>query len=224
MIQFSNNIASILPTLATFTDNGNTIHQYTNDRNYYEDLVGKWGHLSNLVFTNVIPTDAQTDRLDILNNIEADYKENWGAECSMFVEHGIIIPDTDCPFLQPLVNDYLEATLSHFRELRREELKAQRDEVVDSAINNVQVGRITDRENIQGTLANWDVLGLGDSINWTMADNTVQALSKEDLQAIYVGYATRKAQCFALYEQAILALHNANTIEDIMNVNFNSPQ
>ena len=66
------------------------------------------------------------------------------------------------------------------------------------------------------------MLGLGATINWIMFDNTVQALSKADLEAIYVGYGLRKAQCFNLYEQAIAALNSANTIEEIEAVEFNT--
>jgi hypothetical protein len=80
------------------------------------------------------------------------------------------------------------------------------------------VERIEDRENITGTISNWDILGLTTSIGWVMADNTLQDLSKADLEAVVIGYAQRKAQVFSAYEQAVLALQQASTIEEIMGV------
>ena len=121
-----------------------------------------------------------------------------------------------------IIDNYPTPPLDIIREQRREYLKQQRDSVVDAHINNVQVGRITDRENIQGTLANWDLLGLGETISWVMADNTIEQLSKADLEAVFIGYATRKFQCFALYEQVTIALNSATTVEEIMNISFPS--
>lgn len=124
------------------------------------------------------------------------------------------------PIYDVIMKDTADVDMGALREHKREQLKQERDELTYLPINNVQVGRIEDRENIQGTIAGWDTLGLGATINWIMFDNTVKALSKADLEAIYVDYGLRKAQCFNLYEQIITQLNEAQTIEDIMNVTY----
>ena len=145
------------------------------------------------------------------------HESEWGYSEGNFIDLGKIKEDE-----KALAQERFEAALMNAKIEKREELKKLRDEKIAEPVNNVQVSRITDRENIQGTIANWDTLGLGETINWIMLDNTVQALSKADLEAIYIGYGLRKAQCFNLYEQAIAALNSANTIEEIEAVNFGS--
>ena len=217
MIYFQNNEAQFYTTKAVFTDTGHPVEQYTNDRQYYENLVGQWGHLSNLSFEDVIPTQSQQERLVELNNLDVPNKDLWQGTCATFVEHGIILPDDSSP-LSSLEPSYRESTLNFFREERRQILKQERDERISLPINNVQVGRVEDRENVTGTISNWDALGLTTSIGWVMADNTLQALTKDDLEDIVIGYAQRKAQTFSAYEQAAMALQQASTIEEIMDV------
>jgi hypothetical protein len=217
MIYFQNNEAQFYTTKAIFTDTGRPVEQYTNDRQYYESLVGQWGHLSNLSFEDVVPTQSQQARLVELNNLEVPNKDLWQGTCATFVEHGIILPDDSSP-LSSLEPSYRESTLNFFREERRQILKQERDERISLPINNVQVGRIEDRENVTGTISNWDILGLTTSIRWVMADNTLQDLSKADLEAVVIGYTQRKAQVFSAYQQAVMALQQASTIEEIMNV------
>lgn len=217
MIYFQNNEAQFYNTKATFTDSGHPVEQYTNDRVYYEDLVGKWGHLSNLVFEDVVPTEEQQSRLAALNALEFDNKSLWQGTCATFVEHGVIIPEAENPLIS-LYPAYETTTLNFFREDKRQEFKQARDEAIAAPVNNVQVGRIEDRENVTGTISNWDALGLTTSINWVMADNTIQALSKADLEAVVVAYAQRKALLFSQYETAVNALNEASTIESILAV------
>lgn len=217
MIHFQNNEAQFYTTKAVFTDAGHPVEQYTNDRQYYENLVGQWGHLSNLSFEDVVPTQSQQERLVELNNLDVPNKDLWQGTCATFVEHGIILPDDSSP-LSSLEPSYRESTLNFFREERRQVLKQERDERISLPVNNVQVGRVEDRESVTGTISNWDALGLTTSIRWVMADNTLQDLSKSDLEAIVIGYAQRKAQTFSAYEQAVMVLHQASTIEEIMGV------
>ena len=184
-------------------------------------MVGRWGHLSGLIITHLHPTPEQELRLAVLNNIEAENKENYSAECSIFVQHGVIVPDEEgCPFLQPLAEGHKEPTLNYFREQKRQYLKSERNERTISPVNNVQVARLEDRENINGSIDNWESLGLSenDKITWVLADNTLAELSKDDLIAIRTGYIQRKSLCFHHYEQAIVAISNAQTVEDILAV------
>lgn len=217
MIYFQNNEAQFYNTKATLTDSGHPVEQYTNDRAYYEDLVGKWGHLSNLAFEDVVPTEEQQSRLDALNALEFDNKSLWQGTCATFVEHGVIIPEDDNPLIS-LYPTYETTSLNFFRENKRQEFKQKRDDAIAAPANNVQVARVEDRDNVTGTISNWDALGLTTSINWVMADNTIQALSKADLEAVVVAYVQRKALLFSQYETAVNALNEASTIESILAV------
>ena len=102
------------------------------------------------------------------------------------------------------------------KDQRRSQLKYERDERISAPINNVQVGRTEDRENITGTLANWHLLGIGDSIDWIMADNTVQALTQSDLQAVVDAYALRKLQLFSVYQGLLTQLDVTDDPESIV--------
>ena len=112
-----------------------------------------------------------------------------------------------------------EPTLEQRRERQRQMLKMGRIERVSAPINNVQVGRTEDREDITGTLANWHRLGLTDTINWIMADNTVQALTQADLHAVVDAYALRKMQVFSEYQALLKKLETA---EDVTSVDWPS--
>lgn len=102
------------------------------------------------------------------------------------------------------------------KEQRRSQLKWERDDRVSAPINNVQVGRTEDRENITGTLSNWELLGLGESIDWIMADNTVQSLTQSDLQSVVDAYALRKLQLFGVYQGLLQQLETTDDPESIV--------
>lgn len=222
MIKFTNNAASFYSLRADFYDNGEPRTQYGDDRTYWENMVGRWGHLSGLIITHLHPTPEQEIILAVLNNIEAENKENHSAECSIFVQHGVIIEDAEagCPFLQPLAAEYKDSTLAFFREQKRQELKAERIKRTSAPINNVQVSRSEDRENIKDAIANWSILSKNPdgTKNWVMADNSVSPLSLDDLQEIHDAYALRIDVCFAAYEVAVIAIHQAQTVEELMAV------
>lgn len=219
MIKFTSNKYEFYPLKATFTDNGDPRTEYGDDHFYWENLVSKWGHLNNLHIEQVQPTEDQTARLAVLNGLEAEHKDIYPAECSMFVEHGVIIEDEDgCPFLQPLAEDYKGSTLDYFRELKRQELKAERESRTVAPISNVQVATRQDRERVEGAIKNWDLLEKNPdgTKNWIMADNSVQPLTKEQLQAVVDGYTARVDQCFNAYGSAVYQLEQTQTVDEIM--------
>lgn len=221
MIKFTNNAASFYNLRADFYDNGEPRTQYGDDRTYWEDMVGRWGHLSGLIITQLHPTPEQELRLAVLNNIEAENKENHPAECSIFVQHGVIAPDEEgCPFLQPLAEEYKEPTLNYFREQKRQELKAEREARTIAPINNVQVATQQDRERVEGSIKNWVMLdkNTDGTKNWIMADNTIQPLTKEQLQAVVDDYTVRVDQCFNAYGMAVYQLEQAQTVDEILSV------
>jgi hypothetical protein len=82
----------------------------------------------------------------------------------------------------------------------RDYLKMVRDIKIAEPINNVQVGRFEDRENIKDVVRKWDTLGNPATITWIMYDNTTAQLSKQDLIDIEDAYAGRQLQVFAEYQ------------------------
>jgi len=221
MIKFTNNAANFYSLRADFYDNGEPRTQYGDDRTYWEDMVGRWGHLSGLTITRLHPTPEQELRLAVLNNIEAENKENHSAECSIFVQHGVIVPDEEgCPFLQSLAEEHKEPTLNYFREQKRQEFKKERENRMLTPINNIQVGGEKDRERIQGAVNNWDDLDKNEdgTKNWVMYDNSVEPVTKEELEGAKKGYLLRVDRCFKTYENAVTNLYLAKTVNDILNV------
>ena len=225
MIKLTDNIASFCSLRADFYDNGQPRIQYGDDRTYWEDMVGRWGHLSGLITTTLHPLPEQEARLTTLNNIDAENKDSYLADCTLFVQYGVILEDVEdaedgCPFLQPLAEEYKESTLNYFREQKRQQLKTERIKAASAPINNVQVSRVEDRENIKDAIANWGILSKNPdgTKNWVMADNSVSPLSLADLQAVHDDYARRIDECFTAYEEAVLATHQAQTVADIMAV------
>ena len=101
--------------------------------------------------------------------------------------------------------------LDDLREIKRTELKAQRDAIIDAPINNVQVARIEDRENVQGYL----MYESEEPIEWVMADNTTQSLMLSDLQAVQSTYISRKRLAYEAYNVAVDQLNNATTEAEI---------
>ena len=116
------------------------------------------------------------------------------------------------------------AVLDEQKQARRQQLKQEREELAKTPINNVQVGRIEDRENINGVIDSWESLGLTDTIEWVMADNAVQPLTKADLVAVKTGFTIRKAQCFAAYQQALEQLEQAQTEEEVLSIQLPKTQ
>lgn len=212
MIKFSNNEASFYTLLASFYDYDTPRSHYTNDKRYYENLAAKWGHITGLTITPVIPTATQIERLAIVNNLVDDNKELNGGTYANFVEFGIV---DDLPILQDHKDNYIVEVLEHYRELKRKELQALRDSIIASDINNIQVGRQQDRENLEKAVENFDQEAT--TRTWIMADNSTAQLTLQQLTDALEGYWYRLEDCFTAYGQAIEDLKLLTTVEDIQN-------
>lgn len=115
-----------------------------------------------------------------------------------------------------------EISLDIAKQEKISELKVKRDFIIDSAIENVQVKKSTDRENIQGTIQYFEVLSQGNStIGWTMEDNSVKELSKDDLQRVLDSYVVRKAQAFAEYQYNKQQVDECMTIDELDSLKLN---
>ena len=136
MIKFNSNKYEFCVLKATFTDNGEPRTQYGNDRQYWEKMVAMWGHLNSLHIEAVTPTAEQQQRLQDLNAQEG-LSENWLGSAADFVEHGVILPDSDCPFLENLKPAYQGTTLSYFKDAVRNDLAAYR---YDKEVGGIKFG------------------------------------------------------------------------------------
>ena len=98
------------------------------------------------------------------------------------------------------------------KEIALNTIKTKREESIIESINNIQVSTLQDRENIQGSIEYFDMLSQGKgTITWTMADNTEQELSLQDLKGALDTYIVRKAQAFAEYQTKKQLIENAVT-------------
>lgn len=102
------------------------------------------------------------------------------------------------------------------KEIALNTIKTKREESIIEPINNIQVSSLQDRENIQGSIEYFELLSQGKgTITWTMADNTEQDLSLEDLKGALDAYVIRKAQSFVEYQTKKQLIENAETAEEI---------
>ena len=117
-----------------------------------------------------------------------------------------------------------DKNLAEVKYDKRQLFKSMRDISIPSVVNNVQVRSPEDRENVQGAINNFDALGVGGTIGWVMADNSIMQLTKAQLEAVALGYAQAKAAAFAIYEAAIAELEAASTIQEVLELNYPTPE
>ena len=145
------------------------------------------------MYTNGTFTGTYNQVRDYLQaSIPRNHPENW--------PNG---PWEVVPYVAP------ELTLEQRREHQRQALKQERIERASDPINNVQVATPEDRENVQWAAANVD------SIDWIMADNTVQTLTSADLNAVITQYPLRKMELFAVYTGLLKKLQTSDDPESV---------
>ena len=120
----------------------------------------------------------------------------------------------------PTINQTLEyLPLYECKKIALSTIKTKREESIIEPINNIQVSTLQDRENIQGSIEYFELLSQGKgTITWTMADNTEQDLSLEELQGALDAYVVRKTQAFAEYQTKKELITNATTVEEIESI------
>ena len=102
------------------------------------------------------------------------------------------------------------------KEIALNTIKTKREESICESINNIQVSILQDRENIQGSIEYFDILSQGKgTITWTMADNTEQELSLQELKGALDAYVIRKAQIFAEYQNKKQLIENCTGVEEL---------
>jgi hypothetical protein len=80
----------------------------------------------------------------------------------------------------------------------------------------VQVASIENRENIKGTIENFEAIATDGVVEWIMSDNTTANLTKLQLEEIANAYAIRKKEAFSTYSSKCKELEEATTIDDLL--------
>lgn len=143
MIYFSDNKFSFYTNKVNFTSSQDGKQSaYCNYVQDYLDMVKNYPwQFSNLTLEAVVPTVEQQTRLDLLNSLEADYKNNYESECVLFVEHGAILPESKSSFLVNIQQDYSTTTKAYIKTLQESvwaKIKAIRDEKISSGGHPVE--------------------------------------------------------------------------------------
>lgn len=151
MVKLDKNGCSLYTKKVTFLDNGSEVVQYTDNPSEYESLVNKFKHLSNIVVEDVVATPEQAGRLEVVNALNLDLVEHWGAEIRDFVTYGYIDPET-ASILASIAVDYSAQSKEYVLSKLGEEVASYR---YNKEVNGVEYDGMlakTDRES-QSTVA-----------------------------------------------------------------------
>ena len=107
--------------------------------------------------------------------------------------------------------------LEELKSKKLAELKENRELQCSLPFNGFDVGKVVDRENIQGAISNFSLISSNNRVTWTMANSTEQEATLQDLEDVLNGYVLRKAQIFADYQIVKAKVLNA-TLEEIQEV------
>lgn len=111
MIHYTTNNQYAFYTLQiSLTDNAEPRTIYSDESESFNEMLRNFPRLANLVVKPITPSTEQSDRLEVLNSITAENKEQWNSECILFVQFGVIKEDTPCDFLSEIRLDYEEIT------------------------------------------------------------------------------------------------------------------
>ena len=186
MIYFSDNKFSFYTNKVNFTSSQDGKQSaYCNYVQDYLDMVKNYPwQFSNLTHETVVPTIEQQARLDLLNNLEADYKNNYESECVLFVEHGVILPESKSSFLLAIQQDYSATTVAYVETQRVQAAKTLRQAVVNAIVITTASGKAFDGdEQSQDRMSRAiNALNALETTLWVLSDNTPTMVSREELQ------------------------------------------
>lgn len=124
MLYYKNNQWHFCQLKVTYTDRGQQVTKYTNDKKWWLDFNEKWPHVNNLQFEYVEPTQRQKDRLDIVNTQEIP--EGFISYACEFVENGRILKLEDGSTPPPFQSITEDPDLDTFRQQKYAEIEAER--------------------------------------------------------------------------------------------------
>lgn len=158
---------------------------YCNTVQDYIDMVKNYPwQFSNLTHGQVVPTPEQQSRLELLNNLQVENKNAYESECVLFVEHGVILPESHSQFLLDIQQDYVVATTEYMTNLCIQEAKALRQAEVDALVVTTASGKAFDGdEQSQDRMSRAiNALNPAEETTWVLSDNTPTLVSREELQ------------------------------------------
>ena len=113
-----------------------------------------------------------------------------------------------------------DTKLKAAKAIKLKELKADRDRDIFAPFNGFQVDTARSRDDLTGMVNVWESIGNPASVTWTLADNTEQAVTKADLEAVILGFAARKLTLFAAYQALKEQVNNALTVDEVNGINW----
>lgn len=158
---------------------------YCNNVQDYIDMVKNYPwQFSNLKHKRVVPTTEQQSRLELLNDLEVENKNTYESECVLFVEYGVILPESHSQFLLDIQQDYAAATTEYVTNLRVQEAKALRQAEVDALVVTTVSGKAFDGDEQSQDRMSRAITALSpaETITWVLSDNTPTLVSREELQ------------------------------------------
>ena len=186
MVYFSDNKFSFYTNKVNFTSSQDGKQSaYCNYVQDYLDMVKNYPwQFSNLTHEAVVPTTEQQARLDLLNNLEADYKNNYESECVLFVEQGVILPESKSSFLLDIQQDYSATTTAYVETRRVQTAKALRQAEVDAIVITTISGKAFDGDEQSQDRMSRAINALNplETTLWVLSDNTPAMISREELQ------------------------------------------
>ena len=186
MIYFSENKFSFYTNKVNFTSSQDGKQSaYCNYVQDYLDMVKNYPwQFSNLTHEAVVPTTEQQTRLYLLNNLEADYKNNYESECVLFVEHGVILPESKSSFLLAIQQDHSATTASYVETQRVQAAKTLRQAEVNAIVITTASGKDFDGdEQSQDRMSRAiNALNALETTLWVLSDNTPAMVSRKELQ------------------------------------------
>lgn len=221
MIEVKNNAFKFAKYKVTFKDEDVTRTNYTSDRKQYENLVARWGHLTDLKFENVVPTLEQKNRLDTINDIEDETKFQYPFEVNQFVQYNAVHPETDAEFIKVFLT---EETKNNTLEV----LKAEMKDAARQIRWEVETGGIT-FNGISLRTDERSQVRVGNLISTVLADPDSQefdfesqpgvwvTISREEAMAIGKAVSQHVQECFSRCKAIHTEIDNSSfeTLEDV---------
>lgn len=215
MVKLDPNGCTFYSKKVTFLDNGVLTTQYTDNEQEYASMISKFKHLTDLKVVDVQPTPAQVERLEVLNILELDMVEHWGAEVNEFVKNG---------FIDPSSTSILENIADDYSVLSKECVLKQYSAQVAAYRYDVEVGGIvydgmevkTDRES-QSTVASSMMsfmAGVLESINFKFG-NGWKVFDATTFPAFAKVFSFHVGNCFAS-ESLVMSQLQEMTLEELL--------
>ena len=124
MLYYQNNQWCFCQLKVTYSERGNQVTKYTNNKQWWLGFNEKWPHVNNLQFEYVEPTQRQKDRLDIVN--AQDIPEGFLSYASEFVQNGRILEFEDGGIPGPFQGITPDPDLDTFQQQKYAEIEAER--------------------------------------------------------------------------------------------------